>query len=69
MIDILGPVIAAAHGGCVECDPNDDRGDDLHVFQLGGFKLRLCRQHLAMLGESIARKLAAERATRSTDPR
>ena len=68
MIDILGPVVAASHGGCVECDPNDDRGDDLFVFVLGGFKLRLCRQHLAMLRDSIARKLAAT-ATRSPDPR
>ena len=55
MIGILGPVTAAAHGGCVECDPRDDRGDDLYVFQLGGFTVRLCRQHLAMLKESIAR--------------
>jgi len=57
MIDILGPVTAAAHGGCVECDPNDDRGDDLYVFILGSFKLRLCRQHLAMLRDSVARSL------------
>lgn len=57
MIDILGPVTAAAHGGCVECDPTDDRGedDDLYVFVLGTFKIRLCRQHLAMLQASIAR--------------
>lgn len=55
MIDILGPVIAAAHGGCVECDPNDDRGDDLYVFQLGSFKIRLCRSHLLMLEQSLAR--------------
>jgi hypothetical protein len=54
MLDILGPVTAAAHGGCVECDPNDDRGDDLYVFRLGGYTLRLCRQHLAMLQASIA---------------
>lgn len=53
MLDILGPVTAAAHGGCVECDPNDDRGDDLYVFVLGGYKIRLCRQHLAMLRMSI----------------
>lgn len=59
MIDILGPVTAAAHGGCVECDPNDDRGDDLYVFVLGSFKLRLCRQHLAMLQASLARAVAA----------
>lgn len=58
MIDILGPVTAAVHGGCVECDPNDDRGDDLYVFTLGSFKIRLCRQHLAMLKESIARAAA-----------
>ena len=57
MIDILGPVTAAAHGGCVECDPNDDRGDDLYVFQLGSFKIRLCRQHLLMLQESIKRAI------------
>ena len=55
MIDLLGPVPAGVHGGCVECDPNDDRGDDLYVFVLGGFKIRLCRQHLAMLQSSIAR--------------
>lgn len=55
MIDILGPVIAAAHGGCLECDPNDDRGDDIYVFQLGSFTIRLCRQHLAMLRTSIER--------------
>ena len=59
MIDILGPVTAAAHGGCVECDPYDDRGDDLYVFVLGEFKIRLCRQHLARLKESIARDIAA----------
>jgi hypothetical protein len=57
MIDILGPVTAAAHGGCIECDPNDDRGDDLHVFQLGRFKICLCRPHLAMLEQSIAKSL------------
>lgn len=45
MIDVLGPVIAAAHGGCMECDPNDDRGDDIYVFQIGSFKIRLCQQH------------------------
>jgi hypothetical protein len=57
VIDILGPVTAAAHGGCVECDPTDDRsyGDDLYVFQLGIFTIRLCRQHLAMLEASLAR--------------
>jgi hypothetical protein len=55
MIDILGPVIAAAHGSCIECDPDDDRGDDIHVFMLGSFKIRLCRQHLAMLEQSIER--------------
>lgn len=54
MIDVLGPVPAAAHGGCVECDPNDDRGDDLYVFMLGNVKIRLCRQHLVMLKTSIA---------------
>lgn len=54
MIDILGPVTAAAHGGCVECDSHDDRGDDLYVFVLGSFKIRLCRQHLVMLQASIA---------------
>lgn len=58
MIDILGPVPAAAHGWCVECDPYDDRGDDLYVFVLGNFKIRLCRQHLAMLQASIARAAA-----------
>ena len=60
MIDILGPVTAAAHGGCVECDPTDLRGydNDLYVFVLGGIKIRLCRQHLAMLKESIARAVA-----------
>lgn len=60
MIDILGPVTAAAHGGCVECDPTDDRSydDDLYVFMLGSFKIRLCRQHLAMLKESITRAAA-----------
>lgn len=59
MIGILGPVTAAAHGGCVECDPTDDRGedDDLYVFVLGSFKLRLCQHHLAMLQTSIARIL------------
>jgi hypothetical protein len=55
VIDVLGPVTAAAHGGCVECDPNDDRGDDLYVFRLGSFTIRLCRQHLAMLERSLAR--------------
>ena len=64
MIDILGPVIAAAHGGCIECDPNDDRGDDLYVFVLGGHKIRLCRQHLAMLGSSITRRFVSEAASR-----
>lgn len=54
MIDVLGPVTATAHGGCVECDPNDARGD-LYVFQLGSFKLRLCRHHLARLRTSIER--------------
>lgn len=60
MIDILGPVTAAAHGGCVECDPNDDRGgdDDLYVFVLGSFKIRLCRLHLATLQRSLARAAA-----------
>lgn len=53
MINILGPVTAAAHGGCLECDPNDDRGDDLYVFSLGTFKIRLCRQHLAMLQAGV----------------
>lgn len=55
MIDILGPVTAAAHGGCVECDPTDDRGDDLFVFALGGHKIQLCRHHLAALQLSAAR--------------
>ena len=61
MIDILGPVPAAAHGGCIECDPTDDRGgdDNLYVFVLGSFKIRLCRQHLAMLKESMARTVDA----------
>jgi len=60
MIDILGPVTAAAHGGCIECDPNDDRGDDLYVFVLGSFKIRLCRQHCAMLQRILARDAAAQ---------
>lgn len=60
MIDILGPVTAAAHGGCVECDPNDDRGDDIHVFTLGNYQIRLCRQHLAML-EDAARRMRERR--------
>ena len=57
MIDILGPVTAEAHGCCVECDQTDDRGgdDDLYVFVLGSFKIRLCRQHLAMLQARITR--------------
>ncbi len=55
MIDVLGPVIAAAHGGCVECDPNDDRGDDIYVFQLGGHKICLCAQHVTMLRTSLER--------------
>lgn len=60
MIDILGPVTAAAHGGCNECDPTDDRSedDDLYVFVLGSFKIRLCRQHLVMLQTSIVRTLS-----------
>lgn len=62
MIDILGPVTAAAHGGCVECDPNDDRGDDLFVFLLGGYKIRLCRSHLATLETSLRNKRATEGA-------
>jgi len=57
VIDVLGPVAAAAHGECVECDPHDDRGDDLYVFVLGNLKIRLCRQHLAMLQASLARPL------------
>lgn len=52
MIDVLGPATTAAHGGCVECDPNDDRGD-----VLGGYQVRLCRHHLAMLEASIRRAL------------
>jgi hypothetical protein len=64
MIDILGPVIAAAHGGCIECDPNDDRGDDIYVFMLGGQKLRLCRSHLATLATSITRRFVNETASR-----
>lgn len=55
MIDILGPVTAAAHGGCIECDPHDDRGDDLYIFRLGSFTIRLCRHHLATLQANIAR--------------
>ena len=55
MIDVLGPVIAAAHGGCMECDPRDDRGDDIFVFQLGSFKIRLCHAHLSMLRASLQR--------------
>jgi hypothetical protein len=55
VIDVLGPVIAAAHGGCMECDPNDDRGDDIYVFQLGSFKIRLCRQHCVMLRTGLVR--------------
>jgi hypothetical protein len=39
------------------------------VFQIGAFKIRLCRQHLAMLSESIARRFVADRTTRSPDPR
>lgn len=71
MIDVLGPVAPAAHGACVECDPTDDRGydDDTYVFQLGGRKTRLCRQHLAMLATSVLRCLAADQTTRSTGPR
>jgi len=57
MIDVLGPVTAAAHGGCVECDPSDDRGDDIHVFVLGGYQVRLCRRHLAMLETGVRRAL------------
>jgi hypothetical protein len=70
MIDVLGPVTAAAHGGCLECDPTDDRGedDDLYVFQIGAFKIRLCRQHLAMLHTSIARPLAASTSTMQIRP-
>ncbi len=69
MIDILGPVIAAAHGGCVECDPTDDRGEDdeLFVFLLGGHKIQLCRHHLAMLQVSIGRW--SDRDRRSTETR
>jgi hypothetical protein len=71
VIDILGPVTAAAHGGCLECDPTDDRGygDDLYVFILGGYKVRLCRPHLAMLQSSVAQHLDAEQAARSPDQR
>jgi hypothetical protein len=61
VIDVLGPVTAAAHGGCVECDPTDDRGDDLFVFALGGHKVQLCRHHLAAL------RLAAARAEQSVE--
>lgn len=67
MIDILGPVTAAAHGGCVECDPHDDRGDDLYVFRLGRFTIRLCRHHLVMLEMGITR--VGKNATRSPIPR
>lgn len=59
MIDVLGPVTAAEHGRCVECDPYDDRGDDLYVFVLGSFKIRLCRQHLAMLRASLVKPLTS----------
>jgi len=68
VIDILGPVAAAAHGGCMECDPHDDRGDDLYVFQIGSFKIRLCRQHLAMLQAGIVRTTIGD-ATRSPSQR
>jgi hypothetical protein len=67
VIDILGPVTAAAHGGCVECDPNDDRGDDLYVFRLGGFTIRLCRHHFTMLEQSLVDKTLEVR--RSLQPR
>ena len=59
MIDLLDPVTAAVHGGCLEYEPNDDRGNDLYVFVLGSFKIRLCQQHLAMLKESVARAIDA----------
>ena len=68
MIDILGPVTAAAHGGCVECGGDDDRGDDLYVFAIGGYKVRLCRGHLAMLGEGIARRLPASLSPSADQP-
>ena len=61
VIDVLGPVVAAAHGGCMECDPNDDRGDDIHVFMLGGRKVCLCRSCLTALRASL------ERAERRSD--
>lgn len=65
MIDILGPVTAAAHGGCIECDPTDDRSEDadLYIFRIGSFKIRLCRQHLTMLQAGIARAVEVRPTT------
>lgn len=58
MIDVLGPVRAAEHGGCMECDASDSdgRGDDIFVFQIGIFTIRLCRSHVAMLRTSLPEK-------------
>lgn len=62
MIDILGPVTPARHGGCLECDPTDPRSedDDIYVFLLGGLKVRLCRQHASMLRQSLERSMTKE---------
>jgi hypothetical protein len=59
----------SAHGGCIECDPNDDRGDDIYVFMLGSQKIQLCRSHLATLATSITRRFVNEAASRDPVPR
>lgn len=57
MIEIFGPTTAAARGGCMECDPTDDRGgdDEIYVLPLGGFTIRLCRHHVMVLQVQLGR--------------
>lgn len=59
MIDVLiAP--AHAHGGCYECDANDDRGDDIRVFRLGPYVIRLCRVHATQLVDGLSRAAKSE---------
>lgn len=58
MIGVLRSTVLK-YGHCVECDPTDLRsGDDqIGVFRLGSFTVRLCDQHAGELVRALQRSL------------
>lgn len=53
MIDIWAP--PRMGGGCYECGAEDDRADDIAEFQLGTWRIRLCRAHRLQFEDALVR--------------